>query len=167
MPVPLALATLALLITAAWRDIAIRTIPDTVCLLLAITGMLARALQGPQAVAVSIGIATLLFVVLLFAYARRLLGGGDVKIIAALALGLSPLDSYRFVVSTAIAGGLLAIAYLMLSRWVPGDTNVKQLSLLGRVITVESRRIRRRGPLPYGVAIAAGGAFVLLHPGSF
>jgi prepilin peptidase CpaA len=32
-----------------------------------------------------------------------------------------------------------------------------------RIYGVERWRIRRRGPLPYGVAIAAGGVFTLLH----
>ncbi len=167
MSVPFSLAIFVLLAIAAWRDIATRTIPDAISMLVAITGMVARTLQGPQALAASTGIATLIFVLLLFAYARGLVGGGDVKIIAALALGLSPLDSYRLVIATAIAGGLLAMVYLLLSRWAPDYARARRTSLLGRIINAESWRIRRRVPLPYGVAIAAGGAFVLLHPGSF
>jgi Flp pilus assembly protein protease CpaA len=31
-----------------------------------------------------------------------------------------------------------------------------------RVAAIERWRIRRRGPVPYGVAIAIGGAFVVL-----
>jgi prepilin peptidase CpaA len=85
----------------------------------------------------------------------------------SLAVGLSPLDSYHFVVATAIAGGLLAAAYLLLSPRLRGSYGTKPTSMLGRVFTIEAWRIRRRGPLPYGVAIAAGGAFVLLHSGSF
>jgi Flp pilus assembly protein protease CpaA len=34
--------------------------------------------------------------------------------------------------------------------------------MLRRVLAVEARRVRRRGPLPYAVAIAAGGVFLLL-----
>ena len=37
--------------------------------------------------------------------------------------------------------------------------------LLRRVLRVESWRIRRGAPLPYGVAIAAGAAFALIRPG--
>jgi prepilin peptidase CpaA len=85
----------------------------------------------------------------------------------ALAVGMSPFDSYRFVVATAIAGGLLGIAYFLLSRRLNGLRESRRASLLGRVATIESWRIRRRGPLPYGVAIAAGGTFVLLHSARF
>jgi prepilin peptidase CpaA len=86
---------------------------------------------------------------------------------SALAMGLSPFDCYRFVVATAIAGGILGLAYLLLSRMPRGPHKSGRVSLLGRVAAVESWRICRRGPLPYGVAIAAGGAFVLLHSGSY
>ena len=167
MPRPLMLAMLALLMTAAWRDIATRTIPDTVSLLLVATGGLARILEGPSALALSVGAALVLFVLLLIAFARGLLGGGDIKVMSALAIGLSPLDCYRFVVATAIAGGILGLAYLLLSRTPHGLHKTRRVSLLGRVAAVESWRICRRGPLPYGVAIAAGGAFVLLHSGSY
>jgi prepilin peptidase CpaA len=162
-----ALAALLLLIFAAWRDIATRTIPDTIGLLLLAIGGSARIIQGPSDLALSLGSALLLFLLLMIAYSRDVIGGGDVKIMTAFAVGLSPLDSYRFVVATALAGGTLGIAYLLLSHWLQGTHWPRRISLLGRVAAIESWRIRRRGPLPYGVAIAAGGTFVLLHSGNF
>lgn len=167
MAVYITLSVLALLLIAAWRDLATRTIPDTVCVLIAALGILLRALQGPWALAVSAGAALLLFLVLLLLFARGLIGGGDVKIMTALAITLPPLDSYRFVVATVMAGGVLGIAYLLLSFRPRRPSGTKPTSLLGRVAVIESRRIGRRGPLPYGVAIAAGGVFVLLSPGNF
>src|SRR4051812_9364161 len=112
MSVPLVLAALVLLLTAVWRDIATRTIPDAVSLMLIAVGGLARMIEGPSALALSAGTALVLFVLLLAAYSRRYIGGGDVKIMVAFAIGLSPPDCYRFVVATAIAGGLLGIVYL-------------------------------------------------------
>jgi len=70
-------------------------------------------------------------------------------------------------VATALAGGILGITYLLFSRRLAPMRLAKRTSILKRVIAVETWRVRRRGPLPYGVAIAAGGAFVLLHPGNF
>ena len=162
------LAILTLLMACAWRDVATRTIPNTVSLLLLILGGLARIIEGPSALLFSVATAFLLFILLLIAYSRGLIGGGDVKLMTAFAVGLSPLDSYRFVVATAIAGGLLGDRLPpALPRSCFACTRRNDTSLLGRVIAVEAWRIRRRGPLPYGVAIAAGGAFVLLHSGSF
>ena len=89
------------------------------------------------------------------------------KPMTAFAIGLSPLNSYRFVVATAIAGGVLGIVHLVLSRSKRLPQPTSDRSLLQRVMAVEFwRRARRRGSLPYGVATAAGGTFVLLHTGS-
>lgn len=166
MALPFALLATALLILGAWHDIATRTIPDLVGLLLLVVGVCARLLQSPSAFALSLGSSLLLFALLMIAYSRQLIGGGDVKVMTAFSVGLPPLVAYNFVVATAIAGGLLGALYLLLSRVPRPARGIKRKSLLGRVLTVEACRIGRRGPLPYGVAIAAGGAFVLLHPGN-
>jgi prepilin peptidase CpaA len=156
----------ALLLVAAWNDVATRLIPDVISLWLLALGVVARLFEGHLAdLAFSVGTALLLLSLLLILFSRGLIGGGDVKMMTALAVGLSPLDCYRFIVATAIAGGLLGIVYLVLSRRLPPMPRARGLSLLNRVANLELRRIRRRGPLPYGVAIAAGGTFVLLHTG--
>jgi prepilin peptidase CpaA len=162
-----AIAALMLLLAAAWRDIVTRTIPNAVCLLLLTVGVIVRMLAGPSSLALSAGAALLLFLLLMIAFSRGFIGGGDVKLMAAFAVGLAPLDCYRFVIATAIAGGILAIVYLILARWLHAVCKFRGTSLPGRVFGIEAWRIRRRGPLPYGVAIAAGGTFVLLHAGSF
>jgi prepilin peptidase CpaA len=167
MALTFTLSILALLLIAAWSDVATRTIPDTVSLLAVALGLTVRSLAGPLAFTLSIGTAFLLFIVLLLIYARGMIGGGDVKFMTALAVGLAPLETYHFILATAIAGGVLGIAYLLLSRRLRDKPHTKPTSTLGRVAAIESWRIGRRGPLPYGVAIAAGGAFALLFPRSF
>jgi prepilin peptidase CpaA len=167
MALPFTLLASALLMLAAWRDIATRTIPDTVGLLLVAIGGFARTLDGALAIMLSLGSSLALFLLLMVAYSRQSIGGGDVKVMTAFSIGLPPIASYHFVVATAIAGGLLGVLYLALSR-VPGRVcQTRRRSLLGRVLAIEAWRIRRCGPLPYGVAIAAGGIFILFHSGSF
>ena len=163
----LALAILVFLMMAAWRDVATRTIPDTIGLLLLATSALMRIRDGPLALALSAGIAMLLFALLLIAYARGLLGGGDVKLMTAIAVGLSPFNCYRFVMATALAGSLLGIAYLLLSRRLRGHYKADRTSLINRVSAIECWRIRRRASLPYGVAIAAGEPLCCCTLGSF
>jgi len=165
MSLPFTLAALVLLLMAAWHDIATRLIPDGISLWLLALGALARLFGAPSNLAFSLETALLLLALLLILHSRGLIGGGDVKVMTALAVGLSPLDCYRFIVATAIAGGLLGTSYLVLSATLPAMHSVRGASLLNRVAVLETRRIRRRGPLPYCVAIAAGGTFVLLHPG--
>ncbi|WP_158600944.1 A24 family peptidase [Teichococcus wenyumeiae] len=159
-------ASLLLLLAAAtWRDIATRTIPDTVSILAALVGLAARFSLGPQAALLSILTAAALFALLLFLFARGALGGGDVKLMSALALGMAPAMVWDFLVVTAITGGVLAFAYLALSRLLPAHLARPVIAggTLPRLCHVEAWRIRRRGPLPYGLAIAVGGATVLLH----
>lgn len=161
----LLLAFLPVLAVAAWRDVATRTIPDTASLLVALIGIGWRLWVGPQAALASLLAAALLFAVLLFLFARGALGGGDVKLMSALALGMAPAAIWDFLVGTAVAGGVLALAYLALSRLIPPHLvrPATARAALPRLFRVEAWRIRRRGPLPYGVAIALGGAMVLLR----
>lgn len=156
---------LPLLALVAWRDIATRTIPDAASLILALAGVATRLWIGPQALLLSLLSAALLFAVLLFLFARGALGGGDVKLMSALALGMAPAAIWDFLVFTAASGGVLALTYLALSRLLRAHLARPATAggLLTRIGRVEAWRIRRRGPLPYGVAIAIGGAMILLR----
>ena len=111
-----ALTASALLLAAAWCDIATRTIPDGISIALATSGLLARALEGLAPAAASLLVAAGLFAALLPLHARGAFGGGDVKLITALAVGLSPLATVDFLVATVMAGGALGVAYLALRR---------------------------------------------------
>lgn len=154
-----------LLLAAAWHDIATRLIPDTVCLLVALAGLLLRAAEGLAPLAVSAGLALALFLLLLPAAMRGALGGGDVKLAAALVLGLSPADAWDFLFLTVMAGGVLGLAYLAAPAWVPPVSRAPAgATLPQRILRIEQWRMRRRGPLPYAVAIAAGGVLVHLPP---
>lgn len=159
-----ALLTVGLLALAAWSDLATRTIPNCVCIALALLGVGLRGFVGLGPLAWSVGVAVLLFAMLVVLHARGALGGGDVKLAAAMALGLSPLGSYRFITATALAGGVIAVLHLLLRQVPPpSKTTTSKTLVLRRIITIERWRIRRRGSLPYGVAIACGGAWVVLR----
>jgi prepilin peptidase CpaA len=161
-----ALLASALLAYAAWRDVAGRVIPDGVSLLLAGLGIGLRAEAGIWPLLYSGLSAGALFALLLLCHARGLLGGGDVKLAGAVALGLSPPQCWDFVFITAMVGGVLALAFLALRPVLPVFPPRRRGALLvWRVLAVEAARIRRGGPLPYGVAIALGGALVLLQRG--
>ncbi len=161
-----ALLTIGLLAVAAASDLATRMIPDEICIALAVLGLVVRLFAGITAVAVSVVVAIALFALLVLAHARGALGGGDVKLAAAMAIGLAPVQTYRFVVATVLAGGVLSLLHLLLRRAPPPARFVARsaglASLVRRIVTVERWRIRRKGSLPYGIAIACGGAWVTL-----
>ncbi len=158
---------LALLTFAAWRDLMTRTIPDVVSIAILVAGLVARSADGPQAVGISLLVATGLFLVLVPLHARGMMGGADLKLLSALAAGLSPLASYRLISSVALLGGLLAVIYLGLrhltTRYAP-RTTTRRAKGAYRFIAVELWRIRKGAALPYGVAIAAGAALLTLGP---
>jgi prepilin peptidase CpaA len=150
-----------LLMLAAMRDIATRLIPDAIPIALAVIGLGARLFEGWQAAAWSLGLGVAIFLALVPLAARGWLGGGDVKLIAAMAVGLPPIHTWDFVVATVLVGGLLGVLYILGRRLVPRTRVAAGESLTRRVLAVEAWRIRRRGPLPYAVAIC-GGAILLL-----
>jgi prepilin peptidase CpaA len=77
--------TVGLLAWAAVTDIALRIVPDTVCVLVALLGIAGRAAAGLTELAVSLALGMMVFAVLAAARARGWLGGGDVKLAAATA----------------------------------------------------------------------------------
>ena len=154
------------LMLAACADVATRTIPNGIVVIVAVAGLMVRLLMGLSAFAVSVAAAVVLFIFMLVLHARGLLGGGDAKLIPAIALGL-PLSSVsRFIFITVMAGGMLGLLHL-LGRWAlhnrpPAAPPPRGASLLHRVFRAERWRIARHGSLPYGVAIACGGIWVLM-----
>lgn len=150
---------------AAWRDLATRTIPNRVPAAIVLIGLPLRAATGGVAgLAWSCAFALLLFAALAAVHARGILGGGDVKLAAAVGLGLPPVSMPQFLAATAISGGVLAAAHLSL-RLAPRRTRPPlHAPTLRRIYAIERWRVARRGSLPYGIAIASGGAYAILGP---
>lgn len=148
----------ALLGIAVLNDVATRTIPDLAPLGLALIGVVLRAVNGDGPAA--LGASAAVFVLGTASWRLGWIGGGDVKLLAACALLVSPGLVPRLVLTTAIAGGGLACLYLSL-RWMFRATHAqmhvaRSRSLAVRIWRVERWRIEHRPALPYGCAIAAG-----------
>jgi prepilin peptidase CpaA len=155
---------IVLLLYVATIDIATRSIRNEICLALAILGI-AHQFASPMQIAESLIAATILFVLLLVIYQRRLIGGGDVKLLVALAIGLPLVGVIQLLTITALAGGVLALVHLMMRvlpypRLAPAGS-----SFVRRVYAIERWRHLRRAPLPYGVAIACGGIWIIFSRG--
>ena len=82
--------------------------------------------------------ASFLFLAVLFAL--RAMGGGDVKLLTALALWIPPVPYMHLLTVMAVAGGLLTIVF--------GAWHI-------------TRKRKERVAIPYGVAIAIGGLWVM------
>lgn len=150
MPMLFSLLAVALLVAAAVTDLGWRRIPNGLVLALAGLGLVrlgfAFAEGAPVAGLAADLVACLALLVLgAFALQARILGGGDVKLFAAAALWVGLSGLLPFLMRTALAGGLLAVALLI---W-----------------GLARREKARQSSLPYGVAIAVGGVLTIFaHP---
>lgn len=162
-PDPSTLATLALaalLAAAALHDAAVRTVPNWISLALFLAGLALRAAHHD--LPAGLAAAAALFALLALFWQLGLLGGGDVKLAAAAALAVPPHAVPGFVLAVAVAGGALALAYLLLPIFVPRPEPGRRRGLLARALKAEAWRLHRRGPLPYAAAIAAGCLYTIL-----
>ena len=153
-----------LLLYVAVVDIATRLIHNEICLTLALLGIVSQ-IAGPAHIAESLIGAAILFPLLLVVYARGWMGGGDVKLLVALAVGLPLAGMFQLLTMTALAGAGLAATHLMMRSLPHPEPAPAGSSLLRRVYAVERWRHVRRAPLPYGAAIAGGGILTLLGHG--
>jgi prepilin peptidase CpaA len=133
----------AALLAACWWDIKSRTIPNELNLaiaLLAIPFWWSVGLPLWPDVAIQAGIAAAVFALFAIAFAMGAMGGGDVKLIGALALWLPFQALALLLVVMSLAGGALTIAMF-----------------------VRHRLARREGQpeIPYGLAIAFGGLWLI------
>jgi len=149
VPAWLAILVSVLLVAAAIQDILVRKISNLLVLAVLVAGVAAMLVMGPR---IDLWQNVLVFAVLLalglFAYARKVLGAGDVKLIAATGLWVDLQGAPWLLAAILIAGGVLALVML---GWV----------VTGRGKTKE--KMRKRRSVPYGVAIAAGSLLILWY----
>jgi prepilin peptidase CpaA len=153
-----------LLLYVATIDIATRLIRNEICLVLALLGIAAQ-FASPMQIAESLTAAAILLMLLLVMHQRGWIGGGDVKLLVALAIGLPLMGVIELLTTTALAGGVLALVHLMMRllpypRLAPAGS-----SFVRRVYAIERWRHLRHAPLPYGVAIACGGIWSVFSRG--
>jgi prepilin peptidase CpaA len=137
----LCLATI--LVVAAVIDIRTFTISNRLNLVVALLAPVywaSIALSPWPGIAVQIAAGAIVFTLLAGAYYAGMMGGGDVKLAAALALWFSPAGTVRFLVLTSLAGGVLT---------------------MGLVAWHRAKKREGRPEIPYGVAIAFGGLAIL------
>ena len=155
---------LLLLVHVAMIDIATRLIRNEICLALALLGI-AGQFANPMQITESLVAATILLLLLIVIYQRGWIGGGDVKLLVALAIGLPLMGVIQLLTITALAGGVLALVHLMMRLLPSPQLAPAGSSFVRRVYAIERWRHLRHAPLPYGVAIACGGIWTVFSRG--
>ena len=136
-----------LLVWAGAVDIFTRAIPNAVVLLLAACFALFAVAAGmpPFQIAAHAACASVVLLFGFLLFSTSLIGGGDAKLLAAASLWFGFDSLLPFLAGTAMAGGVLSLAYLAFSA---ARVGLGQESALARTV-------------PYGAAIAAGALQVL------
>jgi prepilin peptidase CpaA len=133
----------ALLVVAAVIDVRTFTISNRLNLtvaLLAPVYWLSLGLSPWPGVAIQLAAGATVFVLFAGAFYAGMMGGGDVKLAAALALWFPPQATLQFIVIMSLAGGVLTVALVVWHR---------------------AKKLEGRPQIPYGVAIAFGGLAIL------
>jgi prepilin peptidase CpaA len=132
-----------MLLWAAVVDIRTRTIANGLNLAIALMAPLFWWAMGvelwPDA-AIRVGVAIAVFLLLALAFYVGAMGGGDVKLAAALALWFAPGDTLLLIVLMSLAGGVLTLIVMVHHK---------------------IKKNEGRPEVPYGVAIAFGGLWLL------
>ena len=132
-----------LLIVAAVIDVRTFTISNPLnaaVALLAPVYWLSVGLDPWPGMAIQLGVAAAVFALFAMTFFIGMMGGGDVKLAAALALWFAPADTLKFLVIMSLAGGVLTLVVLAWHRL---------------------KKRPGRPEIPYGVAIAFGGLAIL------
>lgn len=152
----------------AWAvvcDLRRRRIPNVVAASVFVVGLGMRGYDGGFRAALSgLAAAVLLFILLYGAWRAGAIGGGDVKLAAATGAWVGLAGLPWFVLSTMIAGGVVAGFCYLLAR-APARAEVRANVILtvlhGEMPPIASHR-RGHPSVPYAVAIAAGAAVALV-----
>jgi prepilin peptidase CpaA len=143
-------------------DIATRSISNKVCLGIAVLGSIRFAFLTSSQIIGTVAATGMLVTCLLAVYYLHQIGGGDLKLIAALAIGLPVPQLIQALMVMAAAGILLVIVHLLLRLLPLPSLPPVGSRILRRVYAIERWRNIRKAPLPFGVAIACGGVLTLL-----
>ncbi len=128
---------------AALRDWRSRTIPNwltAAIALLAIPFWWSIGLSLWPDVALQVAVAAAVFALFAAAFACGAMGGGDVKLVAAVALWLPAGSVLKLLIIMSVAGGLLTAAMLIRHRMAKSPAALE---------------------IPYGIAIAFGGIWLI------
>ncbi len=88
----------------------------------------------------------------IIAFGTHLLGGGDVKLLAATALWFDIVGAAWLIGAIAILGAVIAVFFIVLRRMIPD-----RLLLRSGMVSLQ-----RGGPIPYGIGIAGGAIAAIL-----
>jgi len=141
---------IALGLAASWLDTTIRKLPNWLCLLTFVAGLVLTTLvSGPAALPGHLAHAFIALVAGMVLFRFGVLGGGDAKFYAAIAVWFAFQDGFLLVMAVTLSGLVIFLAWFAWRR------------LTGKPVRGKPGDIH--GELPYGIAISAGALIAYLQ----
>lgn len=151
------------------RDVRARHIPNELAIAVAILGLL-RLLSADNwaAMTLTLASAAILFVIAFFLFWLGIIGGGDVKLLGAMALLIGHRDLFHFLFIMSLCGAALALVALVRSKtdlrlWPISRRQTLQSKVAVGVCDSPPDKLT----VPYGAAIVAAGAIILILQATF
>ena len=153
-----------ILAVIAYGDVCTRRIPNALSLAIAILGLIRLVLVWDRVAAGhTIVAAAVIFASTFLLFRRGSIGGGDAKLITAMALLVGAGDLFSFLFLMSLCGGALALAILARDKLRPWFRPVSRPARMPCATEAKgSSAVAPQSTVPYGVAIAAAGVITLI-----
>jgi prepilin peptidase CpaA len=157
---------IAILTIIAHGDVRKRRIPNALSLAVAALGLTRILLvDDPVAAGYTLMAGAAILVVAFLLFWRDVIGGGDAKLLPAMALFIGYRNLLDFLFLMSLCGGVLALAIMARDNFGPRRLRPPASGPGGEITA--SIAAPTRSTVPYGVAIAVAGVITLILDGSF
>ncbi|MFN2529566.1 MAG: prepilin peptidase [Candidatus Baltobacteraceae bacterium] len=148
----------------ALSDLRTKRIPNALTASSALLFLGVHFQSGASSFFLALAVVTVAVVLGFFLQSFRFIGGGDVKLIAAVAGGFSYPDCFAFILYTMLAGGILAAATALVRGSLRASFfNASMLAYPALFYRTAGYSMPSAGiKIPYGIAIFAGAATLIL-----
>lgn len=161
MTLNVGLVLIASLLAAA-SDLRTRRIPNALVVALFVCGLAVNALAGWQHALIQIALTAAVLMAGSLAFSLRLIGGGDVKLLAAACGTLGYPAAPYFFVYTLLCGGVIALVYSAIRGHLRTTlTNICAIAL-PMFAGVRPAKLQTGTAMPYALAIFAGACFTAI-----
>jgi prepilin peptidase CpaA len=164
----LIIGLLIAVLIGAWIDVRRRRIPNTLTAAAAVSALVVRGAMGFDPLLMGFVGAGLALLVMLPLFAMGGVGGGDAKLMIAVGAFTGPGGFVVAALATAIAGGIIAIAYsvrrgVVIPMLLNLGAMFKFAVSFGKAGGLSSYQDPGAVTVPYGVAIAAGSLIAIWY----
>lgn len=141
---------------AAISDLRTRRVPNALVGALFVSGLALNAFSGWQSVLADLAIVAIVILAGTLAFSLRLIGGGDVKLLAAAAGTLGYPSGGDFLLFTLLCGGVVAVAFSAVRGRLGATLSNVRAMALPVFAGAAPARPQAGLAMPYAVAIFAG-----------